>query len=610
MKAKRTQDYFNQRIRKKIIISFVTLIIVVSFFFILEGFYGARTLARQLELNNAHHLLTAFENGFKETISENGNEYFGTNDGKEFGNIELKKILNPDEFIVHQTHDKESTEHFYEVDGNTYLGLTHLEGGREVHYIKKLSAYDNLLYEFIKRSLITTSVVFWISIWVSIYVAVLLAKFINAINKNRVLSAYTEQRTGLKNSTYLEQKINLDNKDVVVIHLTDLSGFEDVFGAQSRDIVLVKFSDQLRKLENLGFTIGHYEYSRFYLVCEPIDTDEIYTVLDNIINELSDTIDIDGIEYQPKLVLGASNGDTTNKLDKAISAVRYAKSSFINKAVYYESMDSEAKQRLSYSSELSRAVKKNEFVMLYQPKINLKTGTIIGVEALVRWMHPQDGCLSPDKFIDLVPKSHISKTFTINLIYIVVKQIEEWKKTEVNMPVSVNVFPEDLANSAFLGELKKLVKSKSWLIDFIELELLESETSLNINTISDGLIELKKIGIVCSIDDFGTGMSSLAYLKSIPVSIVKIDKTFIQDINSSYKSEAIVKGVISIANSMGWTVIAEGIETQDVSEKLVKIGIEMGQGYYYSKPVPAKEILILVNSVLDNDFFKILGDDD
>lgn len=598
MIAKHEQDFFNKRIKKKIIISFIVLVVFISVFFILESFYSARTLARQLVLNYAHHSMLVFDSDFKEAISKDGDEYYESSDGKEFGNIKLKKEFGSEKFIEHQVYDEVVPEkYFHIINGNTYIGLTHLVGDRKVFYIKRLSSYDSLLYGFIKRSFITTSVVFWISLWVSIYVAVLLARFISAINKSRELFAYTELRTGLKNSTYLEKKVNLDNKDIIVINLTDLSGFEDAFGAQSRDLILISFSHQLRKLESQGFVVGHYEYARFYLICESINSNEIYTILNSIIAELSDTISVNGLEYQPKLVLGVSNGDKTDKLDKAISAVRYAKSSLINKAIYNESMDDGAKQRLSYSSELHRALKNDEFIMLYQPKVNMIKGTIIGLEALVRWKHPQNGLLSPDKFIDLISKSHISKKFTISLIHIVVKQIEKWKAINVNIPVSVNVFPEDLADTTFLDQLKKLVRKKPWLINFLELELLESETSVSVDLISNGLCELRKIGILCSIDDFGTGMSSLAYLKSIPVNIVKIDREFIRDINSSYKSEAIVQGVVSMASAMNWTIIAEGVETLDVIEKLVKLGIEIGQGYYYSKPLYAEDILLIDNLV-------------
>jgi EAL domain-containing protein (putative c-di-GMP-specific phosphodiesterase class I)/GGDEF domain-containing protein len=597
----------NRKIKKKIIACFVLLTTIVSLFFIIDNYYSSKELVRTLELANAHEFLDNFDGNLKKSLSKEGTQYVRLPSGLEFGNLKLKNVYEGIQIEIHHDHgDDHGDEKNYisKIEGEYYIGIAHPDGSGEKVYIKKIKWYEAVVFDVLERSIITSSIVFWICLWVSIYIGVILAKFINNINKNRLIIAYTDKRTGLKNSEYLEQKADLMNKDLIFIDIIDLASFEEAFGVKTRDVILIGFSKNLKEMEKQGYVVGYYEYSRFYMYCERIRPTDIHKVVKNIVEQISLVIDANGIDFKPCLRVGVSSSESFGLLDKVITAVRYANKKTGNIAVYSEEMELEAKARVSYSAELSRAIENNEFIILYQPKVDLTTGAIIGVEGLVRWMHPQDGLLSPDKFIDLIPTSHVSSTFTLNILALVIDQIEQWKKDKIFFSVSVNVFPTDIVNDGFVSSVRALVADRPWLADTIEFELLESETAVIIDEISNSIHELQELGIECSIDDFGTGMSSLAYLKTIPVKTVKIDRSFIQDINISTSSEAIVRGLVHIAKDMNWLIIAEGVETQEISEKIKAIGIDIAQGYYYSRPVPAEDITEMFKPMLSSKYLE------
>lgn len=589
-------------VKWKVILSFVALTLVTSAFFVVEGYFSARDLSRYMDLKHAHDFLKTVETS--DNVKLNDDQYIKLWDGREKGNKSIARIVNLKSISAHRKKEamhRSQDQFFYNVDGASYLAIKHVRDQDDIIYIKRLELSDAALSKYIDRSVITLSVLFWVCIWFSIYIAVVLSRYIKKNNENNLALAYTDGRTGLKNSSYLYSKVEFWGKSLFVIDIADLSSFEEAFGSHYRDKVLSAFSINIRQYEGPNQIVGYYGLYRFFLVIDNVSRNDFYDIANDIKQSLSTVICANEIEFRPRLVIGISTGNE-DTVGHAITAARYARRLETGIAVYSEEIEFAARMRVSYSSELERAVEKDEFFLLYQPKIDITTGAIVGAESLVRWNHPRDGILSPDKFISLVEKSHIASDFTLYILNKVIGQVEIFNKYGFFIPISINAFPFDFYSEKFISRLKSLCLTLPWVTDFIELELVENETSCKRGDISTGLGQLKSLGFTCSIDDFGVGMSSLAYLKDIPVSAVKIDKLFIQDLAFNGKSEVIVKGVLIIAEEMGWTVVAEGVESVEVANKLKDIGVDVVQGYYYSKAVSADALLTLFDSSLNSKY--------
>ena len=283
--------------------------------------------------------------------------------------------------------------------------------------------------------------------------------------------------------------------------------------------------------------------------------------------------------------------DRDTLMRRADIAMYLAKQSANGYAVYSPEHDSYSPERLALIAELHRTIDNNQLFLAYQPKINLGTGTITGLEALARWQHPKIGLIPPDQFIPMAERTGFIKSLTLWGLKAALSQSRYWLQHGVGVPVSVNLSARILHDGGFPDRMEELLESYGIAPEQLELEITESVIMTDPAHALDILTRISRMGVGLSIDDFGTGYSSLAYLKKLPVNAVKIDKSFVIHMIKDQSDAQIVRSTIELAHNLGLKVIAEGIETREVWDRLVALGCDEGQGYYMSRPIAAPEMM-------------------
>jgi EAL domain-containing protein (putative c-di-GMP-specific phosphodiesterase class I) len=253
----------------------------------------------------------------------------------------------------------------------------------------------------------------------------------------------------------------------------------------------------------------------------------------------------------------------------------------------------EKRQRLE--AQLRKALKNNEFVLYYQPKVEIKTGVVKGVEALLRWQNDQ--CLvSPGDFIPLAEETGLIVPIGEWALSEACRQLKEWHQSaRIPLSMSVNLSARQFSGANFLSRVKRIISSSGIDQRFLTLELTESHLLGNIDDKIKLLHNLKAMGLKLSLDDFGTGYSSLSYLRKLPIDELKIDRSFIKEVSESAESRAIISTIVFLAQSLKLTTVAEGIEQKEELEFLRELGCHQYQGFYFSRPVPSNAILGLLS---------------
>lgn len=278
-------------------------------------------------------------------------------------------------------------------------------------------------------------------------------------------------------------------------------------------------------------------------------------------------------------------------------AMYLAKESATGYSVYTPERDSYSTERLALMADLHRAIDDHQLFLVYQPKVNIQTGAIIGVEALARWQHPKSGLIPPDQFIALAERSGFIKPLTMWGLEAALTQSRRWGMEGIEVPISVNLSARTLHDSRFPNRVEDLLETHGVAAEQLELEITESVIMVDPARALDILTRLNCMGISLSIDDFGTGYSSLSYLKKLPVKAVKIDKSFVMHMTQDQNDAQIVRSTIDLAHNLGLKVIAEGVENQEVWNRLLALGCDEAQGYHMSRPLPAPGLTQWLNEL-------------
>jgi len=242
------------------------------------------------------------------------------------------------------------------------------------------------------------------------------------------------------------------------------------------------------------------------------------------------------------------------------------------------------------AAELQNAIAAGQMVVYYQPKVGLFTGQALGVEALVRWQHPKRGLVFPDDFIPAAERSGVMTELTDFVLDQAAGQYAQWQANGIDLPVAVNLSASSLVNAALPDKITAVCDRHGISHRGLDLEITETSVMADPKAAIAVLTALAERGFVMAIDDFGTGFSSLAYLAKLPVSVVKIDKSFVLDVVDNNADAHIVHGIIELVHGLGKHVVAEGVESQDALNLLLLMGCDQGQGYHWSRPVPAEEL--------------------
>lgn len=402
----------------------------------------------------------------------------------------------------------------------------------------------------------------------------------------------------------LEQAMRLADRSEssVAVLFIDLDAFKeinDTLGHSAGDQLLKQVAQRISTELRASDTLARFGGDEFVVVL-PVVKDEAFCsrVAERIRASLVECYEIAGSKVYISASIGvvlypqADIRDPEQLFRLADQAMYSAKQQGKNRVVFFDA-EHERAERTRHESldRIEQALKSHEFVLFYQPKVNLFTRQIIGVEALIRWPQADGSLIPPDEFLPLIDQHYLSISVGEWVIGEALEQIQRWRKEGLSLPISVNVDPFHLKQPGFFEHLSDLVKKDPhFRPGDLEIEILETAALEDFETVSNIITRCKSLGVVCSLDDFGTGYSSLAYLKGLPVERLKIDMTFVRNMLSDRNDFAIVEGVLILSKSFGLTVIAEGVETEMHAEALVKLGCEFGQGYGFSRPIPATAI--------------------
>ncbi len=385
---------------------------------------------------------------------------------------------------------------------------------------------------------------------------------------------------------------------VLFIDLDRFKEINDSLGHEMGDAVLIEVADRLREHLREIDTIARLGGDEFTLIIEDIeDIQKVNAIASKLLSTLQQPMEIQAHQLYVTISIGISlfpldGSDAQSLLRNADSAMYKAKDEGRNSYQYYTAeLTQRAFERVSLESSLRRAIVNHEFVVYYQPQTNGATGELIGMEALVRWNHPEFGLVSPARFIPLAEETGLILPIDEFVMKEGMRQVAYWYGQGLNPGIlSLNLAMKQLWQENFAQMLQEMLNESGCKAEWIELEVTEGEVMKNPEKAIGILQEIHSLGIILAIDDFGTGYSSLSYLKRLPLDILKIDQSFIRGIPENNEDIAIVRSIIALAKSMGMRVIAEGVETLEQKEFLVENGCTNIQGYFYSRPINTEEM--------------------
>lgn len=445
---------------------------------------------------------------------------------------------------------------------------------------------------------------------------VLCMRDVTGIRKNQELlkhQAFHDVLTNLPNRLLLletlEHAIELAHLHrqyiaVLFIDLDDFKKINDTAGHQEGDNFLVDISKKLKSVLREGDILGRLGGDEFLIILEGIDSQrQIIKIHDRILRLFSKPFLIKNSEYNVTCSIGISfypQDDETAQglIRKADMAMYQAKNSGKNTYHYFDdSLERIALHRVSMESKLNQAIKENQFTLCFQPKISLLTGKVIGVEALIRWILPGGEVVYPDEFISIAEETGLIKDLTLWVLKTACKAINSWKDSALPvLSLSINISPIDFLDPNFLKNVTQILHDTGVDPRLIEFELTESVFFSDIDNAKKIINSLKSMNIRVSIDDFGTGYSSLSYLHDLDIDYIKIDKSFVIDLDNQPRALAIVKSIIDVGVNLGVEVVAEGVESQAVAICLNELGCHIGQGYFYSRPISGSDFIDYVKS--------------
>lgn len=383
---------------------------------------------------------------------------------------------------------------------------------------------------------------------------------------------------------------------VGLLDLDDFKKINDVYGHTAGDQVLVTVANRLKNTLRTVDTIARLGGDEFAVILEGNNLKEIDDIERRIHKNLSEPVTIDGVEHGVNISLGIITSDfikTTDPLDVLrfadIAMYHSKKTGKGSTTLFNENLHEEVMSRYNIEQEIRNAIKNDEFVAFYQPMYSLEDDTLVGAEALARWIHPEKGLLYPGYFIDIAEKSGLIEDLGYKMLESSIRDFASIEKKNFKF-VSVNISAKQLQDLTFIDTVKKLLEKYKMLPSSLILEVTESYLMDDPKGAVQILGKLKELGIRIAIDDFGTGYSSLSYLNMLPVTILKIDRSFINDAFSKNSSRRILDMIVSLGQTMDMEIIAEGIETEEQSELVKSLGCTYLQGYLRSKPVPLAEL--------------------
>jgi diguanylate cyclase (GGDEF)-like protein/PAS domain S-box-containing protein len=405
-------------------------------------------------------------------------------------------------------------------------------------------------------------------------------------------------------------------KQLAVVFI-DLDGFKQVndqHGHNIGDEVLIGLAQRMKAALREGDTLSRIGGDEFVAVLTALDHPrDCELVLTRLLEAAAQTMVINGAEIQVSASIGVTlfpqdAGEPDLLMRHADHAMYQAKQAGKNRYHYFDVKDdTDVKTHRETIHQIQSALERGEFVLHYQPKVNLKSGAVMGMEALIRWQHPVRGLLAPGEFLPAIEGHPISLLVGEWVLRTALAQMDQWRQSGLDLPVSVNVGGLQLLHPHFVAILLELLALYPGVApQNLELEILETSALHDIEEVSRVMHACSKLGVRFALDDFGTGYSSLTYLKRLPAQTLKIDQSFVRDMLGDPDDAAIVEGIIGLTVAFRRSVIAEGVETMGHGAMLLSLGCFQAQGYGVARPMPAQEVAPWIHAWASGERWKAL----
>lgn len=420
------------------------------------------------------------------------------------------------------------------------------------------------------------------------------------------IQAHYDNLTGLPNRALFQDRLSQAihkaqrKKSKFAMLFIDLDNFKtinDAFGHETGDQFLIKIANKISSHIRASDTFSRIGGDEFTIILNDIDEEkDVISFVKKIFAALKDDIIINNHRLNATMSIGITIGPDDSTCNEKIMinsdvAMYYVKENGKNDfAFYHEDMDQESLKHIQIENELIHALENNELIVYYQPQIDAKMNTLIGMEALVRWHHPQNGLISPNMFIPIAEKTGLLPQIDLYVMREAMQQMRAWYDKGFNPgKISLNLPIKQIEREGCIPALKRILEETRCLHQWIEFEITENDLMLDPQKALETLHSIRLLDIDLAIDDFGMGYSSFSYLKKFPITKLKIDQSFIKDLPHDDEDVAISKAIIALASSLNISVVAEGVETEEQKEFLLKNNCKNIQGYFYSKPISSED---------------------
>jgi diguanylate cyclase (GGDEF)-like protein len=414
--------------------------------------------------------------------------------------------------------------------------------------------------------------------------------------------AHHDALTGLPNRSSMSETLQeaLDAADrehrplaVMLLDHDDYKTINDTLGHERGDLTLQRVARRLRQAVGDSTVLARIGGDEFAVLVEGRQEDA-EAIAKRLLAALDDPLEVDSVALHICASVGIAcfpqHGRTAPELIRHADVAMYcAKDSDAVFHTYAEEDDEYSIDRLALAAQLRRGIERGELAVHYQPKVPLQGGATLALEALVRWNHPQLGCIGPDGFIPLAEQTGIIKPLTEKVLEAALEQCKRWRQEGLEVTVSVNVSTRSLLDHDLLTIIGTLLARLDLEASALQLEITESRIVADLPRARAALEELRAMGVMIAIDDFGTGYSSLSQLQQLPVDEIKIDRSFVTRMETDRQDAVLVHSIIDLGRNLGLRVTAEGVETENVKEVLAELGCDYAQGFHMGRPVVASE---------------------
>jgi diguanylate cyclase (GGDEF)-like protein/PAS domain S-box-containing protein len=391
---------------------------------------------------------------------------------------------------------------------------------------------------------------------------------------------------------------------VMLIDLNRFKELNDTLGHAAGDQLLREIRPRLIEATSGAELVARIGGDEFAVILAPgRGAADAERIAERLRVALEEPFDVQGLTLRVGASVGiavypeqADSADTL--LQRADVAMYSAKKHGVGHELYDAAYDGHSRQRLALIGELPAAIASGQLVVHYQPKYDLQDGTIRGVEALVRWQHPVHGLLGPDKFVALAEHAGVMRALTHAVLDEALAQCASWRAEGIDLCVAVNLSAPNLLDDGFPLNVRSLLAKWQVPVASLQLEITETIVSNDRASMIDVLRQLRGLGVTLSLDDFGVGSSSLSFLRHLPVHELKIDQSFIFDLDADDHNAAVVRTIIDLAHNLDMRVVAEGIETEAIRDRLAGYGCDEGQGFLLGRPMPASQLTAVVRDVV------------